>query len=138
MLRQTLLRIQPTAFATGSSCVDIQYYQADRIINENDPNALQEAEAEAVACNPPSSGTIAQAMALAEPSVRAIASGVLTIGDRDARLALDTLRTLVRRLATLPGSRTIAMVSPGFYLTIEHRSDETDLIDRKSTRLNSS
>lgn len=33
-------------------------------------------------------------------------------------------------MATLPGSRAIAMVSPGFYLTIEHRSDETDLMDR--------
>jgi len=131
MLRQTLLRIQPPAAPTGGGCPDIRYYQAARIVNENDPNALWEADSEYVACNPaPPNTTVAQLMALAEPAVRSVASNVFAVGDRDTRLALDTLRTLVRRMAAVPGSRTIVIVSPGFYLTLEHRSDETDLMDR--------
>jgi VWFA-related protein len=114
-----------------AGCPDIEYYQADLIINKNDPLALQVAEAEYVACNPPPPGqTVAQAMALAEPIVRGYAGNAYAFGDRDTRLALDILKGLVRRMASLPGSRSIVMVSPGFFLTIEHRSDETDLMDR--------
>src|SRR6202021_2314457 len=35
-----------------------------------------------------------------------------------------------RRMATMPGSRSIVLVSPGFYLTMDHRSEETDVMDR--------
>ena len=33
-------------------------------------------------------------------------------------------------MGTLPGSRSVVLVSPGFLLTIDHRADETDLMDR--------
>ena len=33
-------------------------------------------------------------------------------------------------LAVMPGSRSIVLVSPGFYLTIDHRIDENDLMER--------
>jgi len=134
MLHQTLLRIQPTpGIARGgiAECPNIEYYQADLIVNKNDMLALQVAEAEYVSCNPPPPGqTVAQAMALAEPIVRGYASNAYAFGDRDTRLALDILKGLVRRMGSLPGSRIIVLVSPGFFLTIEHRSDETDLMDR--------
>jgi VWFA-related protein len=132
-LHKTLLRIQPTpTMARGvAGCPDIEFYQADLIINKNDPLALQVGEAEYVACNPPPPGqTVAQAMAQAEPIVRGYASNALTFGDRDTRLALDILKGLVRRMGSLPGSRSIVMISPGFFLTIDHRFDETDLMDR--------
>ena len=65
-----------------------------------------------------------------EPTVRGLAGIALTAGDRDTRLALDILKGLVRRMGALPGSRSIVMISPGFFLTIDHRSDESDLMDR--------
>jgi VWFA-related protein len=133
MLHQTLMRIQPspTPAAGAQGCPDISYYQADLIVNKNDQQALLAGEAEYVACNPPSPPqTVAQAMMQAEPIVRAVAFSALNVGDHDTRLALGVLKSLVRRMATLPGSRNIVLVSPGFFLTIDHRPDEADLMDR--------
>jgi hypothetical protein len=69
-------------------------------------------------------------MAQSEPIVRGYADRTLSFGDRDTRLALDVLKALVRRMGALPGSRTIVMVSPGFFLTIDHRDEETDIMER--------
>jgi VWFA-related protein len=133
-LHKTLLGIRPvpsTARETGMTCPDIEYYQADLMINKNDPEALQEAEAEYVSCNPPPPGqSVAQAMAVAASIVTAQASAELNFGDRNTRLALEILRGLVRRMGALPGSRSIVMISPGFFLTIDHRTEESDLMDR--------
>jgi VWFA-related protein len=133
MLHQILLQIRPSPTVAGGppDCPDIQYYQADLIVNKNDSQALQVAEAEYVTCNPPPPNvTTAQAMAQSESTVRGYANRALNIGDRDTRVALDTLKTLVRRMTTLPGSRNVVMVSPGFLLTNDHRPDESDVIDR--------
>jgi VWFA-related protein len=133
-IHRTLLRLQPMPSAARgglADCPNIEYYQADLIVNKNDPLALQVAETEYVTCNPPPPGeTVAQAMAQAEPIVRGYAGIALNIGDRDTRLALDILKGLVRRMGGLPGSRSIVMISPGFFLMTEHRFDESDLMDR--------
>jgi VWFA-related protein len=126
-LRQTLLRIQLSPAAAGGlpDCPDIGYYQPDLMINKNDDQATQAAVAEFNTCTPfPPPAVVALAI------VNAKAATALTFGDRDTRMALDTLRTLVRRMAILPGSRTIVLVSPGFFVMNEHRPDETDLMDR--------
>ncbi|HEX4276289.1 MAG TPA: VWA domain-containing protein, partial [Bryobacteraceae bacterium] len=121
----------PIRLSSALDCPDIGYYQADLIVNKNDPNALLAATAEYLACNPPPQGTsAAQARQLADPIVRATSLSALGIGDHDTRLSLDTLKVLVRRMALLPGSRTIVLLSPGFYLTTDHRPDETELMDR--------
>jgi VWFA-related protein len=131
---QTLLKIRPNPTNPGggiANCPDIQYYQADLIVNKNDPQALQAGEAEYVSGNPsPPGQSVAQAMAQAEPIVRATAFSALSFGDRDTRLSLDILKGLVRRMGALPGSRSIVLISPGFFLTLDHRSDESDLMDR--------
>jgi VWFA-related protein len=115
-------------------CPDISYYQADLILNQNDPQALAESESEWGICNPPPSNmppsAMAQYMAQALPIVRQYALTALNYGDRDTRVALDTLRAVVRRLSTLPGSRTIVLASPGFYLIVDHRQLEADLMDK--------
>jgi len=51
------------------------------------------------------------------------------IGFQDTRNTLLVLKGLVRRMAAMPGSRTIVMVSPGFYLVTDHRTDESNIID---------
>jgi VWFA-related protein len=124
----------PTRLASSQECPDISYYQADLIINKNDPQATQEAEGEWAICNPPPSNipasAIPQYMAQSAPIVQQYAQTALNFGDRDTRVALDTLNVVVRRLSRLPGSRTIVLASPGFYLTIDHRGIESDLMDK--------
>ena len=57
VLHKTLLRIRPApSIARGiADCPDIEYYQADLIVNKNDPQALQVGEAEYVSVQPPAS-----------------------------------------------------------------------------------
>ena len=128
-------------------CPDISYFQADAIVNNNDPNALLAAQAEYLACNPTttpptSTSTLppaAQAQAAAaqtastqaqvDAAVRAASVSALGIGFQDTRNTLLVLKGLVRRMAAMPGSRGIVMVSPGFFLTIDHRVDEMDVMN---------
>jgi VWFA-related protein len=125
----------PTNAATNSGdCPDISYYQADLMMNQHDLQATQAAQAEWGVCNPPPLGaTPAQAQAWGAQSLQIVmqyAQRAYDIGDRDTRVTLDTLSVLVKRMSRLPGSRTIVLASPGFYLTIDHRQLETDLMDK--------
>jgi VWFA-related protein len=147
-LRETLLRIQPSPTLLGGGpkdCPDIGLYQADLIANKNDPTALQLAESEYLTCHPPNppyqiavmanpklsfDQWVLQQMQQAEPIVRGYATRVLATNDRDTRLALTVLTDLVRRMALLPGSRTIVLASSGFLLTDDYRTEEADLMDR--------
>jgi len=148
MLHQALHRIQPSPTLVGGGrkdCPDIGLYQADFIVNKNDTTALQLAESEYLTCNPPSQPFqlaamanpkltydqwVLQQMQQAEPIVRAYATRVLATNDRDTRLALTVLNDLIRRMALLPGGRTIVLASSGFLLTDDYRSEEADLMDR--------
>ncbi len=135
-LVKALNSIIPTPGRPGNlqECPDISYYQADLIINKNDPQAIAEAQSEWLICNPPPPGVtgaaLAQYAAQAVPIVQQYAQTALNYGDRDTRVALDTLRAVIRRLGTLPGSRTVVLASPGFYLIQDHRQLEADLIDK--------
>jgi VWFA-related protein len=125
-LKETLNQIRPwpSTPAGAPDCPDIDYFQADRIINLNDTQALQAAVAEYLVCNPKQPQQVAEAVS------RSYASRALSIGFHDTQVNLIVLKDLVRRMASIPGSRSIVMVSPGFFLTQDHRPDETDLMDR--------
>jgi VWFA-related protein len=132
-LRETLDRIQPwsSAVSAASDCPEITFYMADLIVNKNDTQALTAGTSEAMVCNPPPPGVSASAWAKQlEPMVRATALRSLSVGGEETRLALNVLRDVVRRISVMPGSRSIILASPGFLLTIDHRTDETDLMDR--------
>jgi len=152
-LDRTLDEIKPWPTIPGSSgappCPDISYFEADAIINKNDPTALLAAQDEYTACSlpvnshvatPPAgapANIVAQAAAAATASVqaqvgeavRAASLSALAIGFQDTRNTLLVLKALVRRMAAMPGSRGIVMVSPGFFLTDDHRIDETDVMN---------
>jgi VWFA-related protein len=135
-LREALNHIQPwsSARATTNDCPSIPYYMADLIVNKNDAQALAAAVAETLACYPqPPNATQAQLAAAqqqAQSVAQAAAQQQLSVGDQETRLALGVLRDIVRRLSIMPGGRNIVLVSPGFYLTFDHRFDESDLMDR--------
>lgn len=135
-LRETLNHIQPwVSFAnTSQDCPNpaIPYYMADLIVNQNNQQALAAATADYLACNPPPPGTTQQqaAQQQAQSLAQASAQQQLSIGDQETRYATGVLRDIVGRIAVMPGSRSIVLVSPGFYLTIDHRIDENDLMER--------
>ena len=136
-LHEALLKLmsRPTIGGPGSECPDLSYYMADLIQNKNDPSALQTAATEVMAtCSTPppapTAAAVAQAMQAAQSIAQATASRVLSLGDRDARLALTVLEDAIRRLKAAPGDRSLIFVSPGVFLTDDLRQDETDIMDR--------
>ncbi len=154
-LDATLDQIKPSPTiptADPPDCPDISFFQADAIINGNDPQALTAAQAEYLVCNPgnvPNPNTVAGEAqsnpgkaAAASPGaagnviqaqiagpVTAYAQKALSSGYQDTRNSLLILKGLVRRMSAMPGSRTIVMVSPGFFLVSDHRTDEMDVIN---------
>ncbi|MBV9508419.1 MAG: VWA domain-containing protein, partial [Acidobacteriia bacterium] len=134
-LRQTLDKILPwtSAHSNANDCPDVSYYMADLIVNRNDQQALAAATAEALACNPPAGNdqaSIQAAQAQAQALAQSTAYRELSVGDQETRLATGVLKDVVRRISVMPGSRSIVLASPGFFLTIDHRPDETELMDR--------
>jgi VWFA-related protein len=122
-LHDTLLRIRPFPMraASATDCPNIGYYQADLIVNLHDPMALRAAEEDYARCS---------RSAANEGMIMGYAMTSLNVGDQETRLSLDILKALVRRMGALPGSRTIVLVSPGFYLTADHRPFESDLMEQ--------
>ena len=143
-LNVTLDQIQtwPTV-PKDASCLDASYFQADRVINANDPQATLAAQVDFLSSCPEAAPALA-ATTQAASNPAAVAGFVQTtiaeplrmallreveIGFQDTRNTLLVLKGLVRRMSAMPGSRTIVMVSPGFYLVTDHRTDESDVID---------
>jgi VWFA-related protein len=131
-------RILPwtSAAETSNECPNpsIPYYMADLIVNKNDATALNTAATEYLICNPPPPNTPASQMQTyqqqAQTLAQATAQSQLSIGDQETRLATGVLRDIIRRISIMPGSRNIVLVSPGFYLTIDHRIEESEIMDR--------
>ncbi len=146
------IKTWPTIPSDGAAqpCLDVSYFQADRVINGGDSQAMLAAQVDFLQC-PEAMSTVQQAAyeasqpappgvnkpaaiasqvqsAIAEPLRMALLKEV-EIGFQDTRNTLLILKGLVRRMSAMPGSRTIVMVSPGFYLVTDHRTDETDVID---------
>src|SRR5271170_7757717 len=85
-LHATLLRLQPRPIARGfgETCPDISYYQADLIINKNDPQATLVATQDVYACDPGLPPQSAAAMAAA--LVQGTSARVLSAGDHETRI----------------------------------------------------
>jgi VWFA-related protein len=132
-LEQSMRRLMPNQNVQPLSqgCPDISYYQADLIINKSDDQALRAAASEELACNPPPPGTpAAAAESQAESTSRSVAYHMLANGDHDTRISLGVFLDVVRRLSAAPGSRSIVAISPGFFLTLDHRQQEAEVMDR--------
>jgi VWFA-related protein len=61
--------------------------------------------------------------------VRIAVHRAITYGDQETSFSLSTFNDIVRRMSTVPGSRTIVLASPGFILTTDHRAAEYDVLD---------
>jgi VWFA-related protein len=130
-LRATLLRLQPRPIARGfgHDCPDISYYQADLIVNKNDPQATQVAIQDAIACSPPPpNNAAAVAVQMAAALVQGTSASVLSAGDHESRISLGLLSDVIRNVSRMPGQRGVVLVSPGF-ITPQLEYDYTQIID---------
>ncbi len=130
-LQDALQRLapQPIARAMSQLCPDVSYYQADLIMNQSDPSALQAAIQDALACmalDP----TDASSVQVAQSMARSTASQVLNTGEAESRTALRSLREAVRRISAMPGQRSIVMASPGFLTLFDLHQDKSEIIER--------
>ncbi len=125
-LHATLLRLQPRPISRSLAhdCPDISYYQADLIVNQHDPQATQVAVQQAALC---SGASIT--MGNSASMVEAVSAGVLSVGEHESRVSLDSLKDVVRNLSRMPGQRSVVLVSPGFISPdLQYQYDE--IIDR--------
>lgn len=112
-LHETLQRLTPRPVTrTGSAgCPDVTLYMADLIQNQNDPNALQVATLDALHCM---YNDDTRFLATATATAQSTAAQVLAEGEQETRVTLSVLKDTIRHIATMPGVRTVLLLSPGF------------------------
>jgi VWFA-related protein len=118
------LRMRPVTGQGLNHCPNMTYYMADLIVNKNDAITLNAAALDAMSC------ANLQDMASARQMAQQAAQLELNLGDHETRLAMGVIKELVRRMAAMPGQRSIILVSCGFVTLPEHASDKTDIMDR--------
>ena len=137
------------------NCPYISHHVADELVNQDlyldghlfpdqqlfgaiqshaDP-VLSAAYDEAVACIGCTQGTdqltgLPTCVVEALTKLREATRTALTFGDHETASALGALRDVARKLSAMPGNRNLVLVSPGFLLTRDHRTDEYDVIER--------
>jgi VWFA-related protein len=113
---------------TSAECPSIGFYQADQIENKHDPVALAAATAQVFNCAPGMDRQRDQS--LAERMAESAAMRALTLGHQDVQVTYASMENYVRRVAALPGQRTIILVSSGFLsLSAEEKTEESRLMD---------
>ena len=130
-LREALLRLQPHPIARSSfqDCPEMTYYTGNLIFNHNDSQALRAAELDAVICG--NLQTLnGQLPPAAEQMSRAAASRWVSQGDAEARISLSVLKNAILRISSMPGQRTLVLVSPGFVVLEHNLQEESDILER--------
>jgi VWFA-related protein len=125
-LLASLRQLKPHAILPESDCPPISYYMADLMLNKSDSEATSVAVAEAADCatrgNFP--GPHAQHLAAAK------ALEVLNTGNVESKNVLAILGSVIRRTESMPGQRSIVLVSPGFLaLTADTQQDMMEIVD---------
>ncbi|MGO9337509.1 MAG: VWA domain-containing protein [Terracidiphilus sp.] len=125
-LQAAIMSLQPRGIAQHNSvaCPKLDYYQADLIENKHNGPATQDAVAQVMVCNP------GMPQSEAESIAQAAARVILADNRQDILNTYATIAEFVRRVATLPGQRTMILVSSGL-VTIdpEALAAESRLID---------
>ena len=108
-----LRSVKPHSAIPENDCPPISHYMADLMLNKSDAEAGGLALAEARDC----AGRTALP-GLPDPHAQHLAASkareVLEVGNIETKNSLAALGWVVRRTESLPGQRTIVLVSPGF------------------------
>jgi VWFA-related protein len=95
---------------SDSDCPNVEYYQADLIIEKNNDRALEAATEDALSCLNLDRRQIDTARQMA----RQAAQRAVAVGEQDYRANLSFMKTIVSKMAHFPGQRLLILVSPGF------------------------
>jgi VWFA-related protein len=127
-VHQALLELgpRPIAGTDTSSCAVIPPYEAYLIVEQNDPNALNIATMEIWDCE---FGGDPRFFNEAESAAQTNAIRANSLAETESRAALRGIESLVRRMSSLPGQRSVVIVSSGF-LTEALHSELGEIIDR--------
>ena len=127
-LHETLSRLMPRPIAVNGTfqCPDISYFMADLIQNKHDSTALNVATQETMIC----ANMDATMLTAAQEMARAAAQREISVGDQEVRVSLLVIKDAIRRMAAMPGQRTIILASPGFITLFDVQSEKTDITDR--------
>jgi VWFA-related protein len=133
-LHEGLMQIHPhpSTVQDMQQCPYMNYYMADAIQNKHDNRALDNATRDAIQCanlNSNQGLNSVQLYQFAQSIAQAAAQQELSLSDHETHLAMVALNDVMRRMATMPGSRTIVLVSPGF-LTPDWEQQLSDVIDQ--------
>src|SRR6201999_996215 len=85
----------------------------DQIVNKDDAKALDAAIALVISCMHPTDRNTARIMA--ESSARS----ALEMGEHETQVTIFSVTDAVRRMARMPGQRTLLVASPGFLRAID-------------------
>lgn len=120
-------RANGTKTLEQSSCPPMTYYMGDQITNKHDGDALQIAALDAAKC---AQLRLPFQMDIAINMAKQAAREIFLNGDRETTTSLDTLRNVVSRMGTIPGQRTIVLISSGFLVLEDRRDEQTAVIER--------
>ncbi len=116
------LKPRPLYQATSTECPQMSTDQAYKMVDQRDPYATQIAYEEAFECNcsPSDPAQLVQACQQRANSLAdAMAMEVLQRGEMQTQYALQALERVCRRMAQVPGQRSIVVLSPGFFTSAE-------------------
>jgi VWFA-related protein len=126
------LKVQPLFRHDDHACPSIDFYQADLIQNKREESALKSAEADYVTC----AGLVGASPNMVESMVRSVAEQSLMNGEHDVSASLRTVREFVQKMGTLPGQRTLILISPGFFTMTADAMAEKSLVLDSAARAN--
>ncbi len=126
-LKKTVLGLVPRAKFQkfGTDCPDVSHYEADQVLNKNNPQVLNVIVAETIQCafNGDQS-QIRSAQSMAQSAVQI----ALVQGDTESQFVYAYMQDVLRHLAGMPGERVMVMVSPGF-LQSTQQSDLSNVVE---------
>jgi VWFA-related protein len=130
-VRQALFDLRPRPIVgVDTSCGAIPPYEAYLIVDHQDPIAISVAADEIVNCTPcPSQMSQQQCYSQAQSIAQGYAARALSQSEMESTAALRGIELVVRRLTSLPGQRSIVIVSAGF-LTDTLRFELSQITDR--------
>jgi VWFA-related protein len=134
-LHDAVNRIQPwTSINDRTECLQISYYLADYVINKElslSPFGITPSSRLAAALYAEADGCMHHPddKSLSMRYLWQTANTALLYGMEETTNGLTVLRDLITKMSALPGSRTIVLVSPGFIMGAEHRTNENAILD---------
>ena len=131
-LHDSLFRLAPHSRTIPfmNRCPAIDEYQAYLIDRLQEPSALDIATGEGYECHCNGEGDATLTCRDAQMrQARGDAAQIWGLADMQSQWALEAVRLALRRLAAMPGQRTMVLVSPGF-LTMTRSNDVDALVNR--------